>query len=209
MTALRHSPLPPNDIAASYAARLQADYQRYVALTTAHQDLANQIAASVPSTPARFVDTVPGIGPLLAASYVAAIGEHTCFARASQVWALAGYDLRSAESGDAKQGGHITKRGNPALRDTLYQIGFHTASQCPPIGEVFLTARARGLSETAAVIHAAHKANRLCFSLLREERMYAPATPEAEAHFRQRWQRFQQQCAQQRQRQAHQHRLAT
>jgi hypothetical protein len=37
------------------------------------------------------------------------------------------------------------------------------------------------------VIHAAHKANRLCFTLLREQRMYTPAPPEEEARFRQHW----------------------
>jgi transposase len=209
LTALRHSPLPPKPLAEVYARRLQADYGRYAALAAASQELETQIATGVPHTPARFVDSVPGIGPLLAASYLAPIGDAAYFPTASQVWALAGYDLRSAESGDAKQIGQITKRGSPALRDTLYQIGFHTASHCPPIGEVFLAARERGLSETAAVIHAAHKANRLCFSLLREARMYTPATPAEAAHFHQRGQRFQQQLAQQRQRQAHQHRLAT
>ena len=208
LAALRHSPLPPNALAAVYAARLQADYRRYVALAEASQALTAQITAVTPSTPARFVDSVPGIGALLAACYLAPIGDARYFATASQVWALAGYDLITAESGDTKHVGHITKRGNPALRDTLYQIGFHTASQCPPIGEAFLAARTRGLGETAAVIHAAHKANRLCFTLLREQRMYTPAPPEEEARFRQHWQRFQQQCAQQRQRQQAQQRLA-
>lgn len=208
LTALRHSPLPPQAVASVYAARVQADYQRYVALATASHDLATQIAALVPQTAARFVDSVPGIGPLLAARYLAPIGAAGYFATASQVWALAGYDLITAESGDTKQVGHITKRGSPALRDALYQIGFHTASQCPPIGETFLAARTRGLNEKAAVIHAAHKANRLCFTLLREQRPYAPATPEEEAHFRQHWQRFQQQLAQQRQRQAAHQRFA-
>jgi hypothetical protein len=208
LTALRHSPLPPKAVAALYAARLQADYQSYVVLAQRSQGLEAQIADLVPSTPARFVDAVPGIGALLAARYLAPIGSVNYFATASQIWALAGYDLITAESGDTKRLGHITKRGNPALRDTLYQIGFHTASQCPPIGEAFLAARTRGLGETAAVIHAAHKANRLCFTLLREQRMYTPATPEEEARFRQHWQRFQQQCAQHRQRQQAHQRLA-
>lgn len=170
LTALRHSPLPPQAVARIYAARLQADYQSYVALTQRSQDLEAQIAVLAPSTPARFVDSVPGISPLLAARYLTSIGDASYFATASQVWALAGYDLIIVESGDSKQVGHITKRGSPALRDTLYQIGFHTARQCPPIGETYLAARARGLDEKAAVIHAAHKANRLCFTLLREQR---------------------------------------
>lgn len=209
LTTLRHSPLPPRAVAAVYATRLQADYHRYVALAEASQALSAQITAVVPSTPAHFVDSVPGISPLLAACYLAPIGDVRYFATAGQVWALAGYDLSTAESGDTKRVGHITKRGNPALRDTLYQIGFHTASRCPPIGETYLAARTRGLSETAAVIHAAHKANRLCFTLLREQRPYAPATPQEEAQFRQHWQRFQQQLAQQRSQQLAQQRLAT
>ena len=209
LTTLRHSPLPPKAVAAIYAARLQADYHRYVALAEASQALSVQITAVTPSTPAHFVDSVPGISPLLAACYLAPIGDVRYFATATQVWALAGYDLSTAESGDTKRLGHITKRGNPALRDTLYQIGFHTASRCPPVGETYLAARTRGLSETAAVIHAAHKANRLCFTLLREQRPYTPATPQEEAQFRQHWQRFQQQLARQRQRQLAQQRLAT
>lgn len=208
LNALRHSPLPPKPSAELLATRLQADYRHYRALTAEQADLDAQITALVPQTPARFVDTVPGISPLLAARYLAPIGDVQAFATASQIWALAGYDLVTAESGDTKRVGHITKRGSPALRDTLYQIGFHTASRCPPIGTAFLAARTRGLGETAAVIHAAHKANRLCFTLLRDQRPYTPATPEQEAQFQQRWRRFQQQAAQQRQRHATQRRVA-
>jgi transposase len=208
LTALRHSPLPPKDVAALYATRLQADYQRYVALRTGGQDLEAQITALVPATAARFVDSVPGIGPLLAASYLAPIGNVAYFATANDIWALAGLDLVTEESGDTKRLGHITKRGSPALRDTLYQIGFHTASQCPPIGETFLAARERGLHEKAAVIHAAHKANRLCFTLLREQRVYEPVSQQEETHFKQHWRRFQQQLARQRRRQQANQRIA-
>jgi len=84
-----------------------------------------------------------------------------------------------------------------------------TTSQCPVIGETFLVARERGLNEQAAVIHAAHKANRLCFTLLRDQRLYEPATAEEETRFRQHWQRFQQQLAKHRQRQQANQRLAT
>jgi len=100
---------------------------------------------------------VPGISALLAARSrsVVAIGQAACYQTAAQIWALAGYDLVTEESGDTKRLGHITKRGSPAFRDALYQIGYHTASQCPPIGHTFLDARARGLDEVAATIHAA------------------------------------------------------
>jgi hypothetical protein len=112
LTALRHSPLPPKAVAAFYATRLQADYQRYAALRTSSQDLDAQITALVPSTAARFVDPVPGIGPLLAASYLAPIGRAAYFTTANEIWALAGYDLVTEESGDTTRLGHITKRGS-------------------------------------------------------------------------------------------------
>lgn len=208
LRALRHSPLPPKPVAAIYAQRLQADYRQYDALRQREAELTDQIAALVPATPARFLDSIPGVSPLLAARYLAAIGDIHRFPSPNQVWALAGYDLVNEESGDSKRIGHITKRGNPAFRDTLYQIGFHTVSRCPPIGLTYLAARTRGLNETAAVIHAAHKANRLCFILLQEERMYQPPPPEEEQRFRLHWQRFQRQNDRQRQQQAAHQRLA-
>lgn len=192
LTMLRQAPLPPPDVAALYAQRLQADYQAYTDLSARLEALIAAIEALAATTDARFLDSVPGISPLLAARYLVAIGQAAYYQAAAQIWALAGYDLVTAESGDTKRLGHITKRGSPAFRDALYQIGYHTASQCPPIGHTFLDARARGLDEVAATIHAAHKANRLCFTLLTEQRHYRPVTAEEEDQFRARWQRFHQ-----------------
>jgi len=192
LTMLRQAPLPPKSVAGFYAQRLQADYQAYADLGTRLAALEAVIAALVATTDARFLDSVPGISPLFAARYLVAIGQAAYYQTAAQIWALAGYDLVTAESGDTKRLGHITKRGSPAFRDTLFQIGYHTASQCPPIGQTFLDARERGLDEVLATIHAAHKANRLCFTLLTERRAYQPV-PAAEAEqFRTRWQRFHQ-----------------
>lgn len=185
---LRQAPLPPPELAAIFAQRLQADYQAYVLLGERLSAQVTQIEALVPHTDARFPDSVPGIGPLLAARYQAAIVSIDRFCKSSQIWALAGFDLITDESGDTKRLGKITKRGQSTFRDTLYQIGYHTARNCPPIGHTYLDARQRGLDHVAAVIHAAHKANRLCFTLLRERRPYRPVSAEEQARFQRRWQ---------------------
>ena len=190
LTMLRQAPLPPPALAAIYAQRLQANYQAYVLLGDRLAALKTQIEALVPLTDARFLDSVPGIGFLLAARYQAAIISADRFCKSSQIWALAGFDLVTDESGDTKRLGKITKRGQPTFRDALYQIGYHTSRNCPPIGHAYLSARQRGLDHVAAVIHAAHKANRLCFTLLRERRPYLPVSPEEQAHFQRRWQAF-------------------
>lgn len=185
---LRQAPLPPPELAAIYAQRLQADYQAYVLLGERLAAQEAQIEALVPHTDARFLDSVPGISPLLAARYQAAIVSIDRFAKSSQTWALAGFDLITDESGDTKRLGKITKRGQPSFRDALYQIGYHTSRNCPPIGHTYLDARQRGLNHVPAVIHAAHKANRLCFTLLRERRPYQPVSAEEQERFQRRWQ---------------------
>jgi transposase len=188
---LQHAPLPPPAVAANYAQRLQADYQAYAALTARQATTETALATLVATTDAQFVDSVPGISPTLAASYTSHIGNVAWFPTAGHIWALAGFDLVSAESGDSKHLGHITQRGSPAFRNTLFQIGQHTAHHCPTIGQTYLAARERGLDEVAATIHAAHKANRLCFTLLCARRPYTPASAQEEQEFQRRWHRFQ------------------
>lgn len=188
LAMLRQAPLPPPDLAAIYAQRLQADYRAYALLGDRLTAQEGQIEALVPCTDARFLDSVPGIGAILAARYQAAIISVDRFCKSSQIWALAGFDLITDESGDTKRLGKITKRGQPTFRDALYQIGYHTARNCPPIGHTYLDARQRGLDHVAAVIHAAHKANRLCFTLLCEHRPYRPVPADEQARFQRRWQ---------------------
>jgi hypothetical protein len=169
-----------------YAARLQADYTTYHHLHADCERTVAEITALVPHTDATFLDTVPGISPLLAARYYTAIGTLKRFPSAGHVWSFAGFDLVQDDSGDRRRVGHITKRGNPHFRDTLFLIGLHTAQQCAPIGTTWLEAQQRGLARVPAILHAAHKANRLCYALLRDRRPYRPV-PETELHaFRQR-----------------------
>ncbi len=176
---LRQAPLPPPDLAELLAARLQADYQAYDALRTRLSETETAITDLAAQTDAAFLDTIPGVSPLLAARYLTAVGSITRFPSAGHVWAFAGFDLVVDDSGDRRRLGSITKRGSPTFRDTLFLIGLHTGQHCPPIGLTLLTARERGLSFARAVIHAAHKANRLCFTLLQERRAYRPG-PAAE-----------------------------
>jgi transposase len=184
---LRHAPLPPPAIAELYAQRLQADFRAYQALLDRMEALKTTIAEVVPLTEARFLVSVPGISPLLAARYTTALGSVQRFPSAGHIWSFAGLDLVVDDSGDRRRKGKLTKRGDPALRNTLYLIGQHTARSCPPIGNAFLNARARGKSEIEATIHAAHKANRLCFALLREQRLYRPVSPAAQLAFQRRY----------------------
>jgi transposase len=93
-------------------------------------------------------------------------GRPQRFPKASEIWAFAGFDIVTEQSGDFRRIGHITKKGDPAFRDTLYLIGFNMANNIPALARTKQKALARGKGQVAATIHTARKANRICHHLL-------------------------------------------
>lgn len=123
--------LPPVDVAAALAPHLQADFQRYLHLEERLQNLDDQIKALVPTTPAAALTTIPGVSATLAARYLGYLGHHQRFDDAAEIWAFAGFDPITDESGDYRRIDKISKKGHPGLRDTLFLIGLHMARQIP------------------------------------------------------------------------------
>jgi len=65
--------------------------------------------------------TVPGVGPITALTYTAAIEDPHRFARGEDVGAYAGLVPRRSQSGERDISGHISKAGDPMLRKMLYE----------------------------------------------------------------------------------------
>jgi transposase len=171
---VKNAVLPPPEVAALLAEQLQADFTRYLILERDYLDLAEEAEHLVPGSPAAVLTSIPGVSPLLAARYLAHLGHPRRFTRAAQVWCFAGFDPVTQESGDSRRIGHISRKGDPGLRDTLFLIGLHTARNVPAIGRAKQRARARGMGHVAATLHAAHKANRLCHHLLYHQVLFDP-----------------------------------
>jgi transposase len=171
---VQNAVLPPPDIAALLAGQVQADFAYYLSLQQRAEALTAQAELLVPGSPAEVLDTIPGVSPLLAARYLAHLGHPQRFISASEVWAFAGFDLVTEESGDFRRVGHITKKGDPGLRDTLFLIGLHTSQHLPTIAQAKQRALKRGKSDVLATLHAAHKANRLCHHLLYHQQPFDP-----------------------------------
>jgi transposase len=62
------------------------------------------------------VQTIPGVGPVLGAVFVAEIGDVTRFPRAEKLCSWAGMTPRHRESDTKIHRGRITKQGNPLVR---------------------------------------------------------------------------------------------
>lgn len=171
---VKNALLPPPEVAALLAAHLQAEFAQFHHLEQRVTALADQAVELVPDSPAAVLTTVPGISPFLAARYLAYLGHPQRFRRAAEIWAFAGFDVVTTESGDFRRLGHLTKKGAPGLRDTLYLIGHHTAQRIPAIARTKQKALARGKRDVGATLHAAQKANRLCHHLLYHQQPFDP-----------------------------------
>ncbi len=173
---VRQALLPSPDLAAVYVMAINHDWQQYQQLEQDQAQLIAEVERLVPASRAAVLLSVPGISPYHAARYLALVGNVERFASADQLWAFAGFDPVYQQSGDSRWVGHLSKRGDPAFRDTLYLIGQSTARHCPPIQQAFRRAyRDQRHRRVLAIIHAAHKANRLLFHLLLHQEGYCPA----------------------------------
>jgi transposase len=72
----------------------------------------------------RHLDQVPGIGPVTAAAFVAALDDVTRFRSAHQVQAYLGLIPRERSSGERQHRGAITKQGNSRVRWLLVEAAW-------------------------------------------------------------------------------------
>ena len=70
---------------------------------------------------ARRLMTVPGVGPIVALNFIAAIDDAGRFAKATDVGAYLGLTPRRYQSGEIDYSGRISKRGNAAMRTLLFE----------------------------------------------------------------------------------------
>ena len=67
------------------------------------------------------LQSIPGVGPITAASFVSEVGDINRFKKPEQLVAYAGIDPRVHQSGISINGtGYISKRGNKILRTRLF-----------------------------------------------------------------------------------------
>ena len=65
--------------------------------------------------------TIPGVGAVIAASFVSAIEDPKNFTNSRNVGAWLGLTPRRYQSGEVDYKGHISRRGDHHLRSLLYQ----------------------------------------------------------------------------------------
>jgi transposase len=191
-TWVQDAVIPPREVATSLSEQVQRLFLQYAATETLIEDGLGRLTPLVDETCARHLPAIPGLGARDAAAYLAGVGSIQRFFRAAEVWAFAGFDPVTDGSGDKPDRvGRVSKHGDPAFRDAIFQMGFRVSQNYPPVSIIFLDAFERGKSEVEATIHAAHKVNRMCFHLMKNDEPFeSQSTPQLETEKEHRWKAF-------------------
>lgn len=115
----------------------------------------------------RVLLSVPGLGPITAALFLAQVRSLSRFPTYRQLSAFIGIDPTTYESGQFKAQGHISKRGSPHLRRTLYLMAQSVARYSLTFRLYMEQLRARGKPYRVAVIACANKLLRVIMALNR------------------------------------------
>jgi transposase len=150
-------------------ARVQINAMLAVMATLAHEiDLIDCDLRRLAKTDQRLraLQGIFGIGPILACTILAEIGDGRRFRRARQVIRAAGLDPVVRESADKRRRGHLAKQGAPCLRWALVEAAQHACRPSSPDHELYRRQRGHA-GANPATLSVARKIGKRAVHILR------------------------------------------
>lgn len=112
------------------------------------------------------LQTVPGVGPIVALTTLAVFSDIQRFPTAKHAASYAGLVASTFDSGERVRHGHITRRGSGELRSMLCEAAHHAGRQDSPLRPYFSSLCARR-GYKMAIVAVAHRLCRIMYSMLR------------------------------------------
>jgi transposase len=137
-----------------------------------------RVSALLDGEIARRLRTIPGVGPAIAATLVAEIGDIDRFGDFDQLLAFAG--VHPAERSSGRKGSnpetawHMSKAGNSHLRAAAYRMALVGLQHNPVIAAHYARKRAAGKSKMNALGHCMRKALSLVWGVWRNGQDFDP-----------------------------------
>jgi transposase len=159
--------------------QLQAIEQVTAHIVAADKDL-EALAENDPTCPRLM--SVPGVGPVTAIRFVAALDEIGRFSTVAQVQSYLGLTPGENSSSDRQRRTGITKAGPPALRASLVQAAWaarRTRGKHPMLEWVLEVEKRRG--KHVAIVALARKLSAILFALWRDGTFYNPKNSDTES----------------------------
>jgi transposase len=117
---------------------------------------------------ARVLASLPGMGPILGAEFLVAVGVLSAFASADQLAAYAGLVPAAHDSGK-RVGNHRRMRGgNKVLKRVFYQSAFASLRSAPESRAFYDRKRREGKKDTQALIALARRRVNVLWAMLRD-----------------------------------------
>ena len=125
-----------------------------------------------------YLATLPGASPLSIVSLFGETDPIEAFASPAQLIAFAGLDLVVSQSGEYQAPRrHISKRGSPFLRHTLWAMALRACYQEGDLRDYWLRRKGQGLKHLAAVTAVAIKLCPVVWRIMTDRRNYLPQRP--------------------------------
>jgi transposase len=117
---------------------------------------------------ARILTSLPGMGPILGAEFVVAVGDISAFSSADRLAAYAGLVPAARDSGKRIGNNKRMRGGNKALKRVFYQSAFASLRSAPESRAFYECKRAEGKRHTQALIALARRRVNVLWAMLRD-----------------------------------------
>ncbi|WP_327722198.1 IS110 family transposase [Streptomyces sp. NBC_00490] len=175
----QHTALPGEDVAGQIVADLAT---QILALDDRIKHLDKQIREAFRTHPqAGIIESLPGMGPVLGAEFIVAAGDIASFADAGNLASAAGLVPVPRDSGRRTGNLHRPKRYSRRLRRVFYLSAQTSIIREGPNRAFYLKKRGEGLKHVQAIIALARRRVDVLWALLRDNRVFTPAPPIAQA----------------------------
>jgi transposase len=116
----------------------------------------------------RYLDSIPGVSPFIAATILAELTPLDRFKRIDQIIAFSGLDPSVKQSGGKPdRHGSLSKRGSPILRGALFLAAFGAFAKPGPMRTLYMQYKKRGMHHSAILCILGRKILRTSVALLR------------------------------------------
>jgi len=125
----------------------------------------------------KLLQTIPGVGPITAVSFIAEVEDIKRFALSKQLVAYVGLDSRVHQSGTSVHGkGYISKRGNKILRTRLYNAASVAVLHTNLFQRFFQKKRSEGKPYKVALVATMHKMTNVIHSVWTNNKPFTDPT---------------------------------
>ena len=136
-------------------------------------------------TPGRILTSIPGVGPVTAATIISEIGDIAQFRSADALVCYCGLIPSSHSSGTfISKRNRMAKRGQSSLAHVFYQIALSSLRCNPTLREYYEEKLRQGKPRKVAVVAVARKLIRIAYSMLKNSQPYTDSQRAKEKELR-------------------------